>query len=116
MEKNEVFCSRRDGVPVETVAKWWVQFCEAELTNQAAPTGVVLESSDEDTEDDYLANSQTQRKIAELAAKRNNKMQTATGGIPMAENGIVQPLSPTTRRRGIIMKEMSESLRHSSYS
>lgn len=82
---------------------------------QRAPAGVVLESSDEDTDDDYLATSQTQRKIAELSAKRDAKAQPVPAGHRLDENGVVQPLSPTSRRRGIIMREMSESLRHSMF-
>ena len=75
-----------------------------------------MESSDEDTgDDDYLATSQTQRKIAELTTKRDAKAHPLPAGHRLDENGVVQPLSPTTRRRGIIMREMSESLRHSEW-
>ncbi len=76
---------------------------------------MALETSDEDTDDDYLANSTTQRKIAELAAKRDTKTQPVPAGHRLDENGVVQSLSATTRRRGIIMREMSESLRHSKW-
>ncbi|KAK4685571.1 hypothetical protein P7C73_g4574, partial [Tremellales sp. Uapishka_1] len=82
------------------------------------PAGIVLESSGEESEDDsYLASSLTQRKIAELAARRDARTQTQPvprpmdSGVVMDDNGVVQPLSPTTRRRTIIMREMSESLR-----
>lgn len=85
-----------------------------------------LETSDEDSadEDDYLATSAIHRKISELAAKkdaRDAKSLPAPQAVPagpsvpmqLDENGVVQPLSPTTRRRNIIRNEMSESLRRS---
>jgi hypothetical protein len=85
------------------------------------PVDVVMESSDEDEsgEDDYLATSETQRKIAELSAKKDAKdakdakAQPVPTSIRLDEQGIIQPLSPTSRRRRIIMNEMSESLRRS---
>ena len=79
------------------------------------PGSVVLESSGEDSDDDYLATSETQRKIAELAAKRDAKAQPVPVTPHLDENGIVQALSPTTKRRTIIMREMSESLRRSKF-
>lgn len=90
------------------------------------PDEVEMESSDEDSEDDtYLASSQVQRKLDVLAAKRDARRQGSTQmpvPVPPAaaapngdfdENGIVRPISPTSRRRMIIMREMSESLRRS---
>jgi len=56
---------------------------------------VELESSGDESDDDYLASSQVQRKIVAMTSKQ------------------AQPLTPTTRRRTIIMREMSESLRQS---
>lgn len=60
-----------------------------------------LESTDEDS-DDYLATSTTRRKLEELAAKR---AKPAIQPIPVG--------SPTTDRRAMISREMSESLRKS---
>jgi hypothetical protein len=79
---------------------------------------VELESSDEDDSDgdDYLATSQTQRRIAELAAKRDAKSQALPvlpAGVKVDDQGVVRGMSPTSRRRTIIMNEMSESLRRS---
>jgi hypothetical protein len=79
-----------------------------------------MESSDEESgDDDYLATSRTNRKLAELVAKRQGRAQALpqpqpiAAGFQLDEHGVVQPLSPTTRRRTIIMREMSESLRRS---
>ncbi|WWC60998.1 uncharacterized protein I303_103575 [Kwoniella dejecticola CBS 10117] len=94
---------------------------------------------DSDADADYLNTTQTKQKLAALAAKRDAKtsnqskappplappVQTATQAqahdtapsqaLPACprvnEYGYVQPMSPTTRRRNIIMAEMSESLR-----
>lgn len=60
-----------------------------------------LESTDEDS-DDYLATSTTRRKLEALAAKRD---KSAVQPIPVG--------SPTTDRRAMITREMSESLRKS---
>lgn len=86
---------------------------------------MVMESSDEESgDDDYLATSRTNRRIAELAAKRDSKakpvpqaepLPPSGGGGMVDEYGVVQPSSPTTRRRLIIMREMSESLRRSEW-
>lgn len=89
------------------------------------PEGVEMESSDESDEDDYLASTAVERKLNQLAAKRAAKDSGANSvpivpngnasGQALDENGVVRPLSPTTRRRTIIMREMSESLRRSEY-
>lgn len=85
------------------------------------PEGVEMESSDESDEDDYLASTAVERKLNQLAAKRAAK-DNGANSVPIVpngtnqaldENGVVRPLSPTTRRRTIIMREMSESLRRS---
>ncbi|ORY27178.1 hypothetical protein BCR39DRAFT_238711 [Naematelia encephala] len=87
-----------------------------------APSGVVLETSDEESaaEDNYLATSSTQRKLQELVAKKQKTQpvpQQSNGpGAEMDdpdldESGVVKPISPKTRRRQIIVREMSESLR-----
>lgn len=80
------------------------------------PEGVEMESSDSD-EDDYLASTAVERKLNQLAAKRaakENPVPVPNGhGMALDEHGVVRPLSPTTRRRTIIMREMSESLRRS---
>lgn len=63
-----------------------------------------LESTDEDSDaDNYLATSSTQRKLEALVTKRNKAPSPQP--VPVA--------SPTTDRRGMIMREMSESLRRS---
>ncbi|WVQ98882.1 hypothetical protein IAU59_006013 [Kwoniella sp. CBS 9459] len=100
-------------------------------SQEKAKAAAELESSDEESDDDvnYLNTTQTKQKLAELAAKRDAKttVQTqpqpaaAPATIPQAqalpagprlnEHGVVTPMSPTTRRRTIIMSEMSESLR-----
>lgn len=111
------------------------------LTIQRPPEGIILESDDSSSEDDdYLATSSTQRKLAELAAKRDKKSkkqntddnlgEIAGPAMPVPtvqqimQNGqtavrfdvpavMQQPMTPTTRRRTIISREMSESLRRS---
>ncbi|KAL1406881.1 hypothetical protein Q8F55_006290 [Vanrija albida] len=92
----------------------------SEERRPSGPDGVEMESSDEDSEDDnYLASSQVQRKLDELAAKREKRVMIpqlppsalASVSDNLDEQGVVRPLSPTTRRRTIIMREMSESLR-----
>nr|XP_019042336.1 hypothetical protein I302_08938 [Kwoniella bestiolae CBS 10118]OCF21266.1 hypothetical protein I302_08938 [Kwoniella bestiolae CBS 10118] len=109
-------------------------------SQEKAKAAVELESSDdEETDADahYLNTTQTKQKLAALAAKRDAKSQTqqAQGQPPVSsisptaqsqpqqstqalpagprvnEYGYVQPMTPTTRRRNIIMAEMSESLR-----
>lgn len=80
--------------------------------SKRGPGGEVMESSGEESDDDYLATSQTKRKIEELSAKQNVKAQLVPGQ-RLDENGVVLPTSPTTKRREIIMREMSESLRRS---
>jgi len=72
-----------------------------------------MESSDEsEEEDNYLATSSTQRKLAELVAKKEAKTQPVAA-VRFDESGRAEPSSPTTRRRNIIMREMSVSLRQS---
>lgn len=91
------------------------------------PEGVEMESSDESEDDDYLASTAVERKLSQLAAKRAAK-DSGANSVPIVpngsgnganqaldENGVVRPLSPTTRRRTIIMREMSESLRRSEF-
>ncbi|WVF72055.1 hypothetical protein IAT40_006867 [Kwoniella sp. CBS 6097] len=106
-------------------------------SQEKAKAAAELESSDEDSDDDanYLNTTQTKQKLAALAAKRDAKsqpqIQPQPSGTPPApaqtqtqaqtqalpagprlnEYGVVTPMSPTTRRRNIIMAEMSESLR-----
>ncbi|KAK8869728.1 hypothetical protein IAR55_000296 [Kwoniella newhampshirensis] len=100
-------------------------------SQERAKVQAELESSDEDSDDDanYLNTTQTRQKLAEMAAKRDSKTQTVAllqdgtsgqgqppaqavpAGQKLNELGYVQPMSPTTRRRNIIMAEMSESLR-----
>lgn len=101
-----------------------------------------MESSSEesDGDDDYLATSRTNRKIAELAAKRDAKKQKQAAaqatdggdgsphmgesshsashlpvppGQPSSDHSAPIAVSPSTQRRRIIMREMSESLRRS---
>lgn len=106
-----------------------------------APNDVEMESSDDDSEDDnYLASSQVRAKLDALDAKRDAKraarnaaaaavppppeptpplpapVSAAAMGAAMGdydEYGVARPISPTSRRRMIIMREMSESLRRS---
>lgn len=94
----------------------------SEERRTSGPDGLEMESSDEDSEDDnYLASSQVQRKLDELAAKREKRVMipqpppSAVAAVAdnLDDQGVVRPLSPTTRRRTIIMREMSESLRRS---
>ena len=99
---------------------------------QGQPDKVDLDSSDSDNDDrNYLATSSTQRKLEELAAKRNtsrtklatmdaSSSQSFQGsaieeqpGPGVSQLSAIQPMSPTSRRRVIIMNEMSESLRRS---
>jgi len=85
----------------------------SEKTTQG-PRGQTLESSDEDSDDDYLANSQTQRKLDELIAKRVQPQASQPSQPSQPAQPVDTPIqasSPTTRRRQIIMREMSESLR-----
>jgi hypothetical protein len=72
-----------------------------------------MESSDEDSEaeENPLANSQTQKRLEEMIAKREAKALPVPN--PVRFDNPVGPVSPTTRRRTIIMREMSESLRKS---
>jgi hypothetical protein len=72
-----------------------------------------MESSDEsDGEDTYLATSSTQRKLDELVAKKEAKAQPVAA---VRFDQAAGPSSPTTRRRNIIMREMSVSLRQSKW-
>ncbi|WRT67261.1 uncharacterized protein IL334_004228 [Kwoniella shivajii] len=100
-------------------------------SQEKAKATVEMESSDEEESDadmEYLNNIQTKQKIAALAAKRDAKVlappvqaaspkeqpQPTQAVAPcrrLNEYGYVQPMSPTTRRRQIIVAEMSESLR-----
>lgn len=103
----------------------------------------MLESDDESSpDDDYLATSSTKRKLAELAEKQARKAKgrspeadvNALAGpsmpVPAAQQiagpsgqagvrfdmaGALQPMTPTTRRRTIISREMSMSLRQSEF-
>lgn len=103
---------------------------------------MVLESDDESSgDDDYLATSSTKRKLAELAEKQSRRTRgqslengsNASAGpsepYPAAQQiiapngavrfdmpGALQPMTPTTRRRTIISREMSMSLRQSELS
>nr|XP_019013663.1 uncharacterized protein I206_01734 [Kwoniella pini CBS 10737]OCF52444.1 hypothetical protein I206_01734 [Kwoniella pini CBS 10737] len=109
-------------------------------SQEKAKASVEMESSSEEDSDedaDYLNTTQTKQKLAALVAKRDAK-STNQGKAPATaavsqpsqppsqeavpsqavptcprvnEYGYVQPMSPTTRRRNIIMAEMSESLR-----
>ncbi|WVQ71719.1 hypothetical protein IAR50_001260 [Cryptococcus sp. DSM 104548] len=100
---------------------------------------VELESDSEDGDDDYLNTSHIHQKLAELDTKQEAKAKakaeagsvstasvkdevatqapaTVSRALPVTaranEFGVVQPMmTPTTRRRNIIMAEMSESLR-----
>ncbi|RXK39483.1 hypothetical protein M231_03151 [Tremella mesenterica] len=82
------------------------------------PKNVAMESDDDGSEDDYLATSQTRRKLAELQTKKEGSYSSAQA-VPLPNNsitgavqiGVIQPLSPTSRRRAMITREMSESLR-----
>ncbi|BEI88934.1 uncharacterized protein CcaverHIS019_0202960 [Cutaneotrichosporon cavernicola] len=105
-------------------------------SDRQIPGDVELESSEEESEDDnYLASSQIRAKLEALDAKRAARTATATtqapppndAAIPVRapvsavamgaamgeydEYGVARPISPTARRRMIIMREMSESLR-----
>lgn len=111
-------------------------------SDRQVPEDVELESSDGESEDDnYLASSQVRAKLEALDAKRaartaaaaaaaappappNNEsamavpapVSAAAMGTAMGEYneyGVARPISPTSRRRMIIMREMSESLRRS---
>ncbi|RSH80415.1 uncharacterized protein EHS24_008993 [Apiotrichum porosum] len=119
--------------------------------DKRCPVGVEMETSDEESDDDYLQSEEVRAKLNALAAKREardrakvlaaqqqqqqqeaeslpavtppitavspvNVQATPVPVVPrgsgeLDENGIVRPLSPTSRRRTIIMREMSESLR-----
>lgn len=86
-----------------------------------APPDVEMETSDESEDDDYLQSEEVRAKLNALAAKRAERERAKTVPQPVAataagdldQHGIVRPLSPTSRRRKIIMSEMSESLRKS---
>lgn len=69
---------------------------------KAQPAQDYLETTDEES-DDYLATSSTRRKLEALAAKRDKGPQP----VPVA--------SPTTDRRSLLTREMSESLRTSEF-
>ena len=79
------------------------------LQSGVSVTSRGTESFDEATDDDYLATSSTQKKLDELSKRRPVPPR-------LDERGVVLPDSPTTRRRAIIMREMSESLRRSEQS
>lgn len=99
-----------------------------------------MESENEDSEDDdanYLNTTQTRQKLAALNSRQETKTKVKTAevedrpdvepapaaspnvaqalpvGPRLNEFGVVEPMTPTTRRRNIIMAEMSESLRRS---
>ncbi|OWT41276.1 hypothetical protein C362_00742 [Cryptococcus neoformans Bt1] len=103
-----------------------------------AKASAELESEDEDSEDDdanYLNTTQTRQKLAALNSRQEAKTKPKTAevenlpdvepapaassnvaqalpvGPRLNEFGVVEPMTPTTRRRNIIMAEMSESLR-----
>lgn len=103
-----------------------------------APEGVEMESDDDESEDDnYLASSQVRAKLEALNQRRAARaaaaaapppteptpppvpapVPVAPGAVPLSgdfdEYGVARPISPTSRRRMIIMREMSESLRRS---
>ncbi|GMK56988.1 hypothetical protein CspeluHIS016_0308280 [Cutaneotrichosporon spelunceum] len=106
-------------------------------SDRLMPDHVELETSDDDTEDDnYLASSQVRAKLEALDAKRACRTTTAAAqsdpspndsAVPVRgptaatvtsaaqgeydEHGVARPISPSARRRMIIMREMSESLR-----
>jgi hypothetical protein len=108
-------------------------------SDRQMPDDVELESSDDESEDDnYLASSQVRAKLEALDAKRAARAAAAAGPAPPPNNdiampvpapvsaaamgsamgeydeyGVARPISPTSRRRMIIMREMSESLRRS---
>ncbi|ORX39925.1 hypothetical protein BD324DRAFT_615552 [Kockovaella imperatae] len=65
------------------------------------------DSFDEATDDDFLATSATRQKLDNLAKRQ----AVPQGPARTDERGVIVPDSPTTRRRAIIMREMSESLR-----
>jgi len=74
-----------------------------------------MESSDESAgEDTYLATSSTRRKLAELVAKKEAKT-LPVAAVRFDDAVLAEPSSPTTRRRNIIMREMSVSLRQSKF-
>ena len=82
--------------------------------DRSVPKGVELESdSDSGGEDDYLATSHTQRKLAALASKHDTRPVPVQAPSVRFDGGGAQAISPTSRRRTIIMREMSESLRRS---
>jgi hypothetical protein len=85
------------------------------LIYQGKPEDVELETDESDEEDNTLASSTTERKLAERAAKERARSQPLPAAQPVAVRfgEVAQPISPTTRRRAIIMREMSESLRRS---
>lgn len=107
---------------------------------QKAKGSAELESEDEDSDEDdanYLNTTQTRQKLAALNSKQETKTKasvavvdsqqdvesapaaasSAAQALPVGprlnEFGVVEPMTPTTRRRNIIMAEMSESLRRS---
>ena len=95
-----------------------------------------LESdSDEEEEDQYLATSSTRQKLEQLNAKAEAKgkareveqaesaiyggigttqpVPMALGNVTLDERGVVMPMTPVTRRRAVLQRELSESLRRS---
>jgi hypothetical protein len=84
------------------------------------PPDEELETTDEESEDDYLATSKTKQKLEQLvqrkqAAKAAQAQRNSVS--PGSESTAVQPIavssSPTTDRRAMITRELSESLRKS---
>jgi hypothetical protein len=78
------------------------------------PSAEHLETTDESESDDYLATSSTQHKLNSLL-KQKEEAKAAREAAALAPP--IQPvpvaISPTTDRRAMIMREMSESLRKS---
>ena len=102
---------------------------------QKIPEDVELESdTDEDEEDQYLATSSTRQKLEQLNAKAEAKgkareveqsspmysgigpaqpVPMPLGNLALDERGVVMPMTPVTRRRAVLQRELSESLRRS---
>jgi hypothetical protein len=78
------------------------------------PSAEHLETTDESESDDYLATSTTQHKLDQLLQQKEaSKAAREAALLAPPAQPVPVAISPTTDRRAMIMREMSESLRKS---
>jgi hypothetical protein len=95
------------------------------LSNRARilpPSEEQLETTDEESQDDTLANENTKQKLAQLVQRKEAAKVAKSKSINSIPSGseetrpsipIAMATSPTTDRRAMITRELSESLRKS---